>query len=45
MDMKKAAYLTSGVANWQQGIGMLIQTNNKVIPYTIPIVNGTVRLP
>lgn len=45
MDIKQASYLTSGVANWQQGVGMLIQTNKQVIPYTIPIVNGVVRLP
>lgn len=45
MDIKQASYLTSGIANWQQGIGMLIQTNKQVIPYTIPIVNGVVRLP
>ena len=45
MDIKKASYLTSGIANWQQGVGMLIQTNKEVIPYTIPVINGTVRLP
>ena len=45
MDIKQASYLTSGVANWQQGVGMLIQTNKQVIPYAIPIVNGVVRLP
>lgn len=45
MDIKQASYLTSGIANWQQGVGMLIQTNKQVIPYTIPIINGQVRLP
>lgn len=45
MDIKQASYLTSGIANWQQGVGMLIQTNKQVVPYTIPIINGQVRLP
>jgi predicted phosphodiesterase len=46
MDMKQATYLKSGTANWQQGIGILVQDNrNKVIPYAVPIVNGEVCLP
>lgn len=45
MDMKQASYLTSGVANWQQGIGILIEKNRKVIPYTVPIIDGDIKLP
>jgi hypothetical protein len=45
MDIKQASYLTSGVANWQQGIGILIQKGRQVIPYSVPIVNGDIQLP
>jgi len=45
MDIRQASYLTSGIANWQQGIGMLVEHNRKVTPYTIPIINGDIRLP
>jgi predicted phosphodiesterase len=45
MDLKKASYLTSGIANWQQGIGMLIQKDRTVTPYAIPIINGSIQLP
>lgn len=45
MDLKKASYLTSGIANWQQGIGMLIQKDRTVVPYAIPIIDGDIRLP
>jgi hypothetical protein len=45
MDMKQASYLTSGVANWQQGIGILVEKNRKVIPYTVPIIDGDIKLP
>jgi len=46
MDMSQASYLTSGNANWQQGIGILVQDNrNKVTPYAIPIINGEINLP
>lgn len=45
MDIKQASYLSSGVANWQQGIGILIQKGRNVIPYSVPIVNGDILLP
>jgi UDP-2,3-diacylglucosamine pyrophosphatase LpxH len=45
MDMSQASYLTSGSANWQQGIGILVQKNNKVTPFAVPIVNGEVIIP
>jgi predicted phosphodiesterase len=45
MDMKQATYLSSGTANWQHGLGILVQSNNKVTPYAIPIVNGEINLP
>lgn len=45
MDMKQASYLTSGIANWQQGIGILVEKNNKVTPYAVPIVDGKIVTP
>ena len=45
MDMKQASYLTSGIANWQQGIGILVEKNRKVTPYTVPLVDGDILLP
>jgi predicted phosphodiesterase len=45
MDIRQASYLTSGIANWQQGVGMLIEHNRKVTPYAIPIIDGAIRLP
>lgn len=45
MDMKQASYLTAGVANWQQGFGLLVEKNGKFIPYAVPIVNGEIQLP
>lgn len=45
MDLKQASYLKSGVANWQQGIGILVEKDRKVTPYAVPIVNGDIRLP
>lgn len=46
MDMSQASYLTSGNANWQQGIGILVQDNKKnVTPHAVPIINGQVMLP
>ena len=45
MDMKQASYLTSGIANWQQGIGILVEHNRKVTPYAVPIIDGDIRLP
>ena len=45
MDIKQASYLSSGIANWQQGIGILIEKNRKVTPYAVPIVNGDILLP
>lgn len=45
MDIKQASYLTSGIANWQQGIGLLVEKNNKYTPYAVPIINGEIVLP
>jgi hypothetical protein len=46
MDMKQADYLSAGTANWQHGIGILVQSsNNKVTPYAVPIINGEINLP
>jgi len=45
MDMRQAEYLSAGTANWQQGIGILIEDNKKVVPYAVPVVNGEVILP
>jgi hypothetical protein len=45
MDMKQAAYLTTGIANWQQGIGILVENNRKVTPYAVPIIDGDIQLP
>ena len=45
MSIKDASYLKSGIANWQQGFGILLENNRKVTPYTVPIVNGDIHLP
>jgi UDP-2,3-diacylglucosamine pyrophosphatase LpxH len=45
MDIKQADYLSAGTANWQQGIGILVEDNKKVVPYAVPVVNGEVLLP
>jgi len=45
MDIKQASYLTSGSANWQTGIGILVQNSTKVTPFAVPIVNGEVIIP
>jgi hypothetical protein len=45
MDVKQASYLTSGSANWQHGIGILVERNRKVVPFAVPIVNGEVIIP
>jgi UDP-2,3-diacylglucosamine pyrophosphatase LpxH len=43
MDVKQASYLTSGTANWQQGIGILIQERGVVTPLAVPIINGVIN--
>jgi hypothetical protein len=45
MDMRQASYLTSGIANWQQGIGILVEKNRKVIPYAVPLTDEDILLP
>ena len=45
MDIKQASYLSSGVANWQHGIGILVQKGRQVVPYAVPVVNGDIQLP
>lgn len=43
MDIKQASYLTSGNANWQQGLGILIQERGVVTPHAVPIINGVIN--
>ena len=43
MDIKQASYLTSGNANWQQGIGILIQDKGVITPHAVPIINGVIN--
>ena len=38
MDLKTAKY-TKGIANWQQGFGILYVDGNKVTPTPVPIIN------
>jgi hypothetical protein len=45
MDIKQADYLSAGTANWQHGLGILVQSGNKVTPYAVPIINGEINLP
>lgn len=45
MDIKQAHYLTSGNANWQQGIGILIESKGKVTPHAVAIINGEINIP
>jgi len=45
MDIKQASYLTSGSANWQTGIGILVQSGTTVTPFAVPIVNGEGIIP
>lgn len=40
MDMRKAGYLATGAANWQQGFGLLHVTGRSVRPEVIYISNG-----
>jgi hypothetical protein len=43
MNLKRAHYLRAGSANWQQGIGVLVQDGRDVHPVAIPIVNGRIH--
>ena len=45
MDIKQASYLTSGSANWQTGLGILVQEGTTVTPFAVPIVNNEVIIP
>lgn len=45
MDMSQAHYLTAGTANWQQGLGILVQEGRKVTPFAIPLINGEIVIP
>lgn len=45
MDIKQAHYLTSGNANWQQGIGILVESKGKVTPHAVSIINGEINIP
>lgn len=45
MDIKQADYLSAGTANWQHGLGILVQSGNKTTPYAVPIINGEINLP
>jgi hypothetical protein len=40
MDMKKASYLKAGIANWQNGFGVLVVDGTSVYPIPVPIING-----
>lgn len=40
MDMRKAAYLPSGAANWQQALGILYVDGARVTPSLIPVTYG-----
>lgn len=40
MDATKADYLKAGIANWQQGFGILVVDGKDVTPVPIPIRNG-----
>jgi predicted phosphodiesterase len=40
MDLGKASYLSSGAANWQQGIGLFYVDGKSVTPSVIPITGG-----
>lgn len=37
MDLSKASYLSTGAANWQQGVGILFIGKGRVTPVTVPI--------
>lgn len=41
MDMKKAKYLKSGTANWQQAFGILHINNGRVTPVVVPVLNNS----
>jgi len=43
MDLRKAHYLKAGSANWQQGIGVLVQDGRDVYPYAVPVINGRIN--
>jgi len=45
MDMRQADYLSAGVANWQHGIGILVNEGTKTTPYAVPIIGGEIVLP
>jgi hypothetical protein len=40
MDLKKATYLKGGIANWQQGFGILAVDGKDVTPIPVPIKDG-----
>lgn len=40
MDLKKAGYLATGSANWQQALGLLYVDGNRVTPHLVPINSG-----
>jgi predicted phosphodiesterase len=40
MDLRKAAYLALGAANWQQALGILYIDGTRVTPSLIPVNNG-----
>lgn len=37
MDMRQASYLKAGIANWQQGFGILVVDGQDVLPLGIPM--------
>jgi hypothetical protein len=40
MDMSQAGYLKAGIANWQQGFGVLVVDGDTVTPIPVPITDG-----
>lgn len=45
MDVRKAAYLKAGSADWQSALGLVvIDDRRRVVPHLIPVVNGDLML-
>lgn len=40
MDIRKAHYLKTGGANWQQGVGVLLVKGRTVLPFALKATNG-----
>lgn len=42
MDLRRADYVKAGSANWQQGVGVLVQDGRDVHPFAVPLINGRI---